>query len=453
MSAASLLLVTRLAMGDSDKTYFIPLTLSREVPQPPYAKDDPVIQAYQKFAQDLPLQGEVQCESIQFASHIIKYTNQALAKLGDNTVKVFEKDRDKFGNNMGCSITWLWFQYPGSPPPKYEQSGLVISRDSIQWTTREIHPFYSYRLMLAAWPEWMFNSLRTSFASVITTIRNEIKATDEEAEEDSKGNKITPIFTIPHPELTGKVAFHETIGNLPTTLRRTPTGKHPPPPPRGHVRVTGIVQITGEKMLIHVDVDATFDPTKPDHFIFYHMKVRYVAYSVKHGKRTETAPNSQSQESASRLRQQPTPAVTEKGDEDLLEGAKAVLQEAARTARLQSGERTTRAGSNAITAVRESQDAEIVPTAAAENSLEAGKEQVTTPEDHAPISLRQADPSREQEEMRKPKKEISSPRTLPEDSAQAETHQHDGEAVSEQPMGGALGTQPRPPLSKPESDP
>ena len=353
---------------------------------------------------------------------------------------------------MSCSITWLWFRYPSSPPPKYEQSGLAISRDSIQWTTREIHPFYSYRLMLAVWPEWMFNSLRTSVASVITTIRNEIKqATDEEAEVDSKGNKITPILTIPHPELTGKIAFHETVGNLPTTLRRTPTGKHLPSPQKGDIRVTGIVQVTGEKMLVHVDVDATFDPTKPDHFVFYHMKVRYVAYVVKHGQRTETDPNSQSQGSASRLRQQPTRAATAKENEDLLEGAKAVLQEAARAAGLQSGERT-RTGSNAIASVRKNQDAEVVP-AAAENSLEAGKEHVT-PEDQAPISLRQTDPSRdrEQEELRKPKEEIPSPRTLPEDGAQSETHQHDGAAVSEQSIG-TLDTQPSTPLSKPESDP
>ena len=70
MSAASLFLVTRLAMGDSDKTYFIPLTLSREVPQPPYTKDDPVVQIYQKFSQDIPLQREVQSESVQFAGLI-----------------------------------------------------------------------------------------------------------------------------------------------------------------------------------------------------------------------------------------------------------------------------------------------------------------------------------------------------------------------------------------------
>lgn len=65
MSAASLFVVTRLAMGDSDKTYFIPLTLSREVQQPQYTKDDPVVQIYQKFSQDFPLQAEVQSESIQ----------------------------------------------------------------------------------------------------------------------------------------------------------------------------------------------------------------------------------------------------------------------------------------------------------------------------------------------------------------------------------------------------
>lgn len=278
---------------------------------------------------------------------------------------------------------WLWFQYPNAPPPKYEQSGLEITKDSIHWTSREIHPFYFYRLMVAVWPEWMFNSLKTSFRRVITTIKDEIKtATDEEAEVDSKGNKITPLLTIPHPELTGKVAFDETMGNFRQTLRRTPTGKNLPAPPKGHVRVTGIVQITGEKMLIHVDVDATFDPATCDRFTFYYMKVRYIAYATRSGRRTQKVPDTQRQAIVDSLRR-PPPAVTPKEGEGLLEGAKAVIQEAARKARVESAERTSSsAGSSVVAAVRKAQNAEV-----SENRAQ-GEEAHVTPKDHAPIPPR-----------------------------------------------------------------
>lgn len=359
--AASLFLATKLALGDDDKTIFIPLTLSRTVPQPPYTRDDPVVHTYSSFSQDYGLQREVQ------------------KKLADATVKAFNKYRDRFGQNMRCSIVWLWFQYPSGPPPKYEQSGLAITRNSIQWTSREIHPFHYYRYMLAVWPEWMFNSLKASFLRVIATIKDEINSSlEEEAEVDSKGNRISPILTIPHPELTGKVAFDETVGNFRNSLRQTPP-KNVPVPPKGHVRVTGIVQIMGEKMLINADVDATFDPTTCDKFTFTYIKVRYVVYSTNNKRQVQPVQTIQRQAVVDALRQ-PPPVVPGKDGEGLLEGAKAVIQEAARKARVQSGERTTGAES-AVTAIREAQDAKVVE---ARDVKEERKEQVT-PVGHAPI--------------------------------------------------------------------
>lgn len=62
MSAATLFLATKLAMGDNDRKIFIPLTLSREVPQPPYTRDDPVVQTFSEFSQNHKLQLEVQRE-------------------------------------------------------------------------------------------------------------------------------------------------------------------------------------------------------------------------------------------------------------------------------------------------------------------------------------------------------------------------------------------------------
>ena len=238
--------------------------------------------------------------------------------------------------------------------------------------------------MVAIWPQWMFNSLKTSLQRVVKTIKDEIKAVDaEEPEVDSKGNKIDPILTIPHPELTGKVAFDETVGNFRNTLRRTPTAKRLPPPPKGHIRVTGIVQITGEKMLIHVDVDATFDPTTCDRFTFYHIKVRYVAYAA----RSQKVPTTEQQHIVEALRHPPpSVAAKEGGGEGLLEGAKAVMQEAviqeaaARKARIESGERPAGSGGSAVAAVR-SNGAEITGQGT-EGEEEKGH---VTPKDHALI--------------------------------------------------------------------
>lgn len=417
MSAATLFLATKLATGDNDRKIFIPLTLSREVPQPPYTRDDPVVQTFTEFSQNSKLQTEVQY------------------KLADLTVKAFEKDRNKFGKNMGCSIMWLWFQYPTAPPPKYEQSGLTITRNSITWTTREIHPFYFYRLMVALWPRWMFNSLKTSFQRVVKTIKEEINAADvEESELDSKGNKIDPILTIPHPELTGKVAFDETVGNFRNTLRRTPAVKNLPPPPKGHIQVSGIVQITGEKMLIHVDVNAAFDPTTCDRFTFYHIKVRYVAYAA----RSQKIPTTQQQHIVEALRHpQSSVAAKEGGEEGLLEGAKAVMQEAviqeaaARKTRVESGERAAGSGSSAVAAVR-SNDADIV-----EQGTEGdGEKGHVTPKDHALI------PTPPQEKMLESEKDLG----LIDDEPGRKTEQHDVPADQDPSDRSA-------PPSKSESDP
>lgn len=62
MGAATLFLAMKFAMGDNDRKIFIPLTLSREVPQPPYTRSDPVVQTFTEFSQNYKLQSEVQCE-------------------------------------------------------------------------------------------------------------------------------------------------------------------------------------------------------------------------------------------------------------------------------------------------------------------------------------------------------------------------------------------------------
>ena len=346
-------------------------------------------------------------------------------------MKAFEKDRDKFGKNMGCSIMWLWFQYPSAPPPKYEQSGLVITRNSITWATREIHSFYFYRLMVAIWPQWMFNSLKTTFQRATKTIKDEINAADAEKPElDSKGNKINPILTIPHPELTGKVAFDEAFGNFRNTLRRTPTGKNLPPPPKGHIRVTGIVQITGEKMLIHVDVDATFDPATCDRFTVYYMKVRYVAYAAQSGRQIQNVPATEQQHTVEALRHSP-PSVATK-EEGLLDGAKAVMQEAviqetaARKAMVENSEAAARSGSSVVAVVR-SKDVEVVGQGA-----RGEEEKGVTPKDHALI------PPLPSEETSGGEGKSA------DDEAGQKTQQHDDPADRDSSSGSASPSKPEP---------
>ena len=62
LSSFSLFLATKLALSDDDRKIFIPLSLTRAVPQPPYQKSDnsdPDIQAFWDFHDDLDLQTEV----------------------------------------------------------------------------------------------------------------------------------------------------------------------------------------------------------------------------------------------------------------------------------------------------------------------------------------------------------------------------------------------------------
>ncbi|KAF8469600.1 hypothetical protein BDZ91DRAFT_761652 [Kalaharituber pfeilii] len=366
IGTTSVVAAARLAW-DSDKTVFIPLSLTKEVTQPPYDKSDPVVASYQNFHHDHAMQMRVK------------------NKVAEVTVKAFEKEREKFGKFMDCTIMWLWFQYPAGPPPKYEQWGLLVSRDSVKWTSREIHPVHFQRLQELTWPQWMFNSVYTSFRKIIATVKDEIKrGVKVEYESTTEANKVTPLLTIPHPELTAKVTFDETIGNFRNNLRRT---RWQPPAPKGHIRVSGIVQITGEKILVHVDVDATFDPAALDHFTFNLMKVRYVAFIPKGGHR-QIVGGPIGRQTIMDTNRPPVATSPPKDREGLLQGAKAAIQEA-RKARVESGDGSPGGRGNVVatttTVIRKNQDTEsavegMTPATTEHKGVERGAKAETAEE-------------------------------------------------------------------------
>lgn len=178
-----------------------------------------------------------------------------------------------------------------------------------------MHPYTFHRLKNALWPEWMANSLLSSFRRIRDTIRDEVtNAADAEPEDSDDTQSSTLSVTIPHPFYTGKVTFEETMGNFRNTLRKTWKA---PPPQKGFVRVEGVIQITSEKLLVHVDVDATFNPETMKDFRFKTLKVRYVA-------RMPEKP--QSPMFKARNPKRPPPAAIEASPKaeagDLLEGSK-----------------------------------------------------------------------------------------------------------------------------------
>lgn len=57
--------------GGKDRTIFVPLSWTKEVAQPPYKRDDPIVQTYNSFYYDHDLQVEVQSEFPQSLSHLL----------------------------------------------------------------------------------------------------------------------------------------------------------------------------------------------------------------------------------------------------------------------------------------------------------------------------------------------------------------------------------------------
>src|SRR5690606_30579658 len=69
-------------------------------------------------------------------------------------------------------------------------------------------------------------------------------------------------------------AFDESMNNFRKTLAKT---RPRPPAPKGHMEISGIAQIVGENLVVHVDVDATFDPDTCNDYSVQGMKVRWIA--------------------------------------------------------------------------------------------------------------------------------------------------------------------------------
>lgn len=142
-------------------------------------------------------------------------------------------------------------------------------------------PRVYHRLQNVAWPSWMFNSVQNSFYRIVKTIKEEIDTAVSGGEgdgnigsESDSDQESTALIVLPHPEFTAKVTFEESMGSFRKNLQKT---RPLPPPPKGHMQISGIVQIVGEKIVVHVDVDATFDPETCNDYIFQNMKVRWVA--------------------------------------------------------------------------------------------------------------------------------------------------------------------------------
>ncbi|KAI5847249.1 hypothetical protein DFP73DRAFT_544686 [Morchella snyderi] len=246
-----------------EEPLFIPMGFLEEGPRRRYELTDPELQAFLKFNKD---------------------TKKALAartKVIEILVKNLEaNNRSKFGGDVKAEGSILYYHYPVGPPPEYIRKGLLISpveRDSLdqsegashplrlsnlkyEWVSRPVPQNTMHRLSTALYPSWVFNSLYLSAQATLGWLQA-LKASGKTV--DSMGDLV----------VMGTTTVKQGLGVTHRILQRT---MKPPPPPRGHVVIDGIVQVSGNNLVVGIDIIASFDPETLGNLVFHKTHIRYV---------------------------------------------------------------------------------------------------------------------------------------------------------------------------------
>lgn len=116
-----------------------------------------------------------------------------------------------------------------------------------------------HRLSNTLYPSWVFYSLYSSVADTFNCLQ---VLRDDGHTVDSMGGIVA----------VGTRAIKLGLEDTHKKLRKT---WKPPPPPRGHVMIDGIVQVMGNDLVVGIDITASFDPETLEGLRFYRTEVRY----------------------------------------------------------------------------------------------------------------------------------------------------------------------------------
>lgn len=117
-----------------------------------------------------------------------------------------------------------------------------------------------HRLSNALYPSWVFYSLYLSVATNTLDWLHTLR--DNSHRVDSMGDLVA----------VGTTAVKQGLGDTQSMLRKT---WKMPPPPKGHVIIDGIVQVTGSDLVVGIDIMVSFNPETLDDLQFHRAKVRF----------------------------------------------------------------------------------------------------------------------------------------------------------------------------------
>ncbi|KAL7270959.1 hypothetical protein RUND412_006315 [Rhizina undulata] len=247
---------------------FIPLGPAWKMPQRKYGKDDPEMKSFQEFGRD--------------HNKMVKCRKMLLEKL----VKYFDAtNREKMGEEIRTTASILYFGFPAGPPQEYMRPGLLLTADkpkpeeaeprqlmpyafthvNYSWTTRPVEDTTVHRLSRLLYPSLTFNSLYASVRHSFSWFTAAVKGG-------------SPIDSFDSAVSIGQEAVIEGIEVMKKEYRK---GWKPPPPPRGHVIIYGMVEVKGDNLVVGVDVAASFDPESMEDWKFLKMELKFVGRLAK----------------------------------------------------------------------------------------------------------------------------------------------------------------------------
>lgn len=122
--------------------FAFPLT-TRKAQPPPYSGRDPEWAAFVTISKDQALQSSIRHA---LASVVRKAAESSLPL----TMKV--------GKDMKVRRYWFDVDYPYHPPPEYRRSGILVTDDAIEWTSRPVDPKIVNVTNRVLWPSPLFLS-------------------------------------------------------------------------------------------------------------------------------------------------------------------------------------------------------------------------------------------------------------------------------------------------------
>lgn len=199
------------AIEEDEGAWFIPFPgTTKQLKPGPYRGSDPEWQEYIKFSKDKKLGEKVRKDLAEQVRYICS-SDPFLTK--------------HIGTQMMIRRYWLDIDFPISPPPIYQRSGIEITDEYVSWTTMPVDSLTVSRMRQVLWPS-VFVQSSLAFWKVLFS------------QNLHRAGAVLGWETKPQPTYDALVALHKArtangsnpgMTTVPTTRNPNPAGAHKQP--------------------------------------------------------------------------------------------------------------------------------------------------------------------------------------------------------------------------------